>query len=347
MDLTYLGGKPRIFISPETKLKLDYYIEECDKELSGLGTVTKLENNQFFIKDILLLDQRVTSGTTELDQDAVANFLVEMIQEGKNPEDVKLWWHSHVRMNVYWSPTDKATMRSFNNGFMIGIVGNKNGEYLCRLDIFEPIELYFDKIELEISYRFEENKELKRRVKAEIKQKVRVLGNSWNRYQYGSGYTKPEANDTGKVLSTPRKAKMSAPDLNPNSVESQSGPANSEYDQAQTQYYMNSNTVYNSGTSKESSSKIATVSAQDQPKVKKGKSVGSVSQSKNDFDDKSDGWIEEKNKKTKKQIPEEQGLHVETTKTDTSQIESVKHVSYMPTIIPMGDLPTQDSFLLQ
>jgi hypothetical protein len=161
----------RIFIASEAKQKLDLYIKHTDSEVSGLGTVAVIENN-FLIKDIYLFEQECTGSDTDLSQEDVAKLILESVRLGLDPSGLKLWWHSHVNMSTFWSPTDKATAGRFGNGWMLSIVGNKNGDYLARLDLYNPIRLTIDNLKLEVYQSASD--ELIEKIKKEIKEKVKI-----------------------------------------------------------------------------------------------------------------------------------------------------------------------------
>ena len=41
----------------------------------------------------------------------------------------------------YFSHTDCETIDQFTGDFLVSIVGNRRGDYLCRVDVFQPIRL--------------------------------------------------------------------------------------------------------------------------------------------------------------------------------------------------------------
>jgi len=162
---------PVVYITPEAKQRLDLYISCADGEISGLGTVTRL-GNDFLVTAVHLFEQECTTASTELSSEDVAKFLLEAVRNGLAPETLKLWWHSHAGMGTFWSGTDDATASKFGNGWMLSAVGNKRGEYLVRLDLYEPIRLTLDGLRFEV--RQPENPDIRAEVEAEIKEKVKT-----------------------------------------------------------------------------------------------------------------------------------------------------------------------------
>ena len=173
---------PVVFITLEAKQKLDLYLELGDEEISGLGRVKKL-NNCFLIHDIMLFAQECSASSTELDSKALDEFLLTEIENGREVEDCKLWWHSHVNMGTFWSGTDDDTIEKFRNGWCLSIVGNKSLAYRTRIDLFEPFRYTFDNVRLETI--LPASDDLKTLIEAEIKEKVKVK--TWS----GGGYNSP------------------------------------------------------------------------------------------------------------------------------------------------------------
>jgi len=130
-----------VAIPADLRRRLDLYITQCKYEISGLGTVEANENGDLEVTELYLLDQVVSSGDTELPCESVAKFMAEAPDKGIDLSKVRLWWHSHATMSVYWSPTDEAAINSFDaSPWFVSIVGNHAGDYLARIDLF-PTEL--------------------------------------------------------------------------------------------------------------------------------------------------------------------------------------------------------------
>ena len=162
----------KVIFSLSSYLKFQAYIDQKDTEISGLGkTSINKENKSIYISDLITLPQTATGVNTVFN---VGDFLEDTITKGLEPSDYKLWWHSHVNMPVFWSGTDLATMEDFDtefkeNNWILSIVGNKRKEILCRLDLFEPFRITFDKLPWEIDFNCEMNNEISKLVEEEIK----------------------------------------------------------------------------------------------------------------------------------------------------------------------------------
>ncbi len=176
---------PVVYITPEARQRLDLYIQVANGEISGLGTVTRL-GNDFLITAVHLFEQESTGASTDLSSEDVSKFLLEAVRAELEPSQLKLWWHSHATMDVFWSETDKNTSNNFSNGWMLSVVGNKEGKYLCRLDLYEPIRLTLNELKFEV--RQEADPVLEAAIKDEVAKKVKTK----------SVYTYPYLGVTGK-----------------------------------------------------------------------------------------------------------------------------------------------------
>jgi hypothetical protein len=136
---------PSLILSPQAAEKLQLYANLCPFEISGLGEI-EIVPAGFLVRDLFLLKQRCYHTYTELLPDYVARFLISFVEQGKDPVKLKLWWHSHVDMDVFWSPIDDYTARGFQNDYMLSLVTNKAREHLCRLDIYQPLKLTIDRL---------------------------------------------------------------------------------------------------------------------------------------------------------------------------------------------------------
>jgi proteasome lid subunit RPN8/RPN11 len=161
-----------IMITAEAMEKMATYIDCCSTEISGLGIVEQVKAS-FLIRDVFILEQATDFARSNLDQNDLNRFLFDMVSKGEPVENVKLWWHSHVNMDVFWSGTDEKTAESFRNQWMISIVENKKGEYRVRLDIYEPFRMTFDNLALKVV--FGRNIQLREKITEEISQKVTSL----------------------------------------------------------------------------------------------------------------------------------------------------------------------------
>lgn len=143
-------------------------------EISGIAIMSKTEDGRYHIRNPRILKQTVTSGTTTLDKDALADYYSEQAElfkkEGKNPTDLHfVWWHSHANMGVFWSSTDDRAINEFGGGkWSLSIVVNVKGEYKARVQFFDPIEH-----ELDVAINFPEHiRDIPEALRAEVSELV-------------------------------------------------------------------------------------------------------------------------------------------------------------------------------
>lgn len=127
----------KMFITKEAKDSLDDLVKKYDTEVSGLGTVEKV-NKKIVITDIFILKQMVSPNYSGLVNEAITEYVTGLAKNGWNPGNVKVWWHSHGWQDVGWNPLDEDTINGFQNGWMVSLVVNKNKESKARIDTFKP-----------------------------------------------------------------------------------------------------------------------------------------------------------------------------------------------------------------
>lgn len=155
------------------------YIECCPVEIGGLGEV-ELRGDRFIVTDLFLIAQRGTPSETELDTQDISSFLSQCLAQDRDPALIRVWWHSHAEADVHWSLTDQKTIKGFLGDYLISIVGNKRGEFLCRLDTPAPAPQTIEDLPLILldepaGADDPELGPLRRAILGEIREKVRIL----------------------------------------------------------------------------------------------------------------------------------------------------------------------------
>ncbi len=142
--------------------KLRIWTDIAKGEVSGLGTVEEIRDKHgrltaYLITDIDLIKQKSTTVETALDEQAVNEYLYRLVTEGKDPSKVKLWWHSHGNIDVFWSNTDSENIeRLCNSGYFISLLTNKAEKLLCRIDVYQPFQITLDQVDINLNL-FEED----------------------------------------------------------------------------------------------------------------------------------------------------------------------------------------------
>lgn len=182
--------------------KLQVYADNVDTEIGGLGKVTlDLKEGEFTITDVFLLEQEASSGECELSSEGIAVLYDELLDAGENVDDIKMWWHSHGGMGVFFSKTDTDTMDEWPGDWIIALVINKKKELKARFQVQYPIPMYMD-LGIEIEYPVVVNIQ---ELKDEILQKVTHPTTVITKYNgvpvmggYTSGWKPPEKTNKWK-----------------------------------------------------------------------------------------------------------------------------------------------------
>lgn len=165
---------------------MTYYVKGIDQEISGLGLVEKIDPDILYVPDIYLFEQSVSGVETKLVGSEVNKFYDEKMQDREFPlQNIKLWWHSHNDMSVFWSQQDLDTIENLDteqdkDNWWLSIVQNNKGERKARMDQWKPHRLFMDNLTVEVGM----NKELKDVCEAEIKEKVSVKKTTPVGYNY-------------------------------------------------------------------------------------------------------------------------------------------------------------------
>ncbi len=173
----------KILIPNDKYQQIMSYVLSCDTEITGFADVV-YEENKLIVGDVYLPEQSVTAGSVDVDEEVVSSFLLERIKAGAETMP-RLWWHSHVNMDVFWSTTDMETIEKVlkNDQYSVSIVFNKKMEHRACVRIYSPIGITFNDIEVEVD---QVSQEYMDRASKEILAKVSSTAYSLP-YSNGSG----------------------------------------------------------------------------------------------------------------------------------------------------------------
>jgi len=125
---------------------LNYCKAASPHELMGLAQARITGDSTIEVTDPIILKQKVTGVTCEFDKKDFAQW----IGTSENVSDTKVFWHSHVNMEAFFSGTDRETsLRMANIGhgaskWFVSIVANVKGEYEAVVDVFHPFKACID-----------------------------------------------------------------------------------------------------------------------------------------------------------------------------------------------------------
>ncbi|MEZ0287185.1 MAG: hypothetical protein ACAH35_05115, partial [Candidatus Paceibacterota bacterium] len=116
--------------------KMAHYVDIAPMEVGWLGTVIQKGRN-FLITDVFLFKQEVNHSSTEIDEEGLAEFTMEVLDKHGDTNgleilnNLRFWGHSHVNMDTVASGQDEKQMGVFAGGdapwFIRGIF-NKQGK---------------------------------------------------------------------------------------------------------------------------------------------------------------------------------------------------------------------------
>lgn len=201
----------KILIESEALHKLRGFIDGCPQEISGLGIVSR-EGNNPIIKDIFIGPQENTGSSTDMSD--IDGLLAYALEAGYEPQDIRLWWHSHAKMGTFMSSTDVDTINQlvkYVGGWLLSVCGNHAGNWCTRLDVDEPFRMLIDNLEMvEINGRkctcapcqCFERPEIDEYVDAEIEAKVKIWTPPVKYFGGGKGKSTFPLHDEKKALIT-------------------------------------------------------------------------------------------------------------------------------------------------
>jgi hypothetical protein len=148
--MTVNNPGPVVYIAPGAEQRIRHWVDLAQGEVSGLGTVIPIANG-LLVREVFLLEQVSSSAHTQLDDEAVAKLLMELDAAGEDTSTLRFWWHSHGTMSSFWSTTDDDNIEGLaNDAFTVSLVTNKHGQDRVRLDLFQPVRLTLDHLELRL-----------------------------------------------------------------------------------------------------------------------------------------------------------------------------------------------------
>jgi hypothetical protein len=167
----------KIYIDSEAWVRMNLYVECCPTEIGGLGLGKKI-GSVFHLEEVFILEQNVTEHDTLISYNDLARFLFEFVNGGGDPARIRVWWHSHVNHPLRWSKHDEETIKMLNSDYLISIIGNKSGQWVCRLDIQGPPIKTIQPVPMEVPELPDKDllpdQNLRKAIEEEIAQKVHV-----------------------------------------------------------------------------------------------------------------------------------------------------------------------------
>lgn len=126
----------KLRFSPTAWAKLLFMRDIGSTEVGAFGITPA--DDLLYVSDIVLPQQDCTFATVEFDDESVANFVDDMIDQGRKPEQfLRIWIHTHPKMSAHPSQTDEETFkRVFGScDWAVMAIISTDGDKYCRLQV--------------------------------------------------------------------------------------------------------------------------------------------------------------------------------------------------------------------
>lgn len=129
--------KLRLLVPLAVYRKIMAYVQICELEISGFAEIEYNEaRNCFIAGEPYLLEQEVTGSGTHMDENEVSKFNFQYIKKG-GTQLPRLWWHSHVNFQAFFSAIDEDTLKQLQNEtFIVALVLNKRKEWKAKAYLY-------------------------------------------------------------------------------------------------------------------------------------------------------------------------------------------------------------------
>ena len=189
--------------------------EEDKNEISGLMTAIPQKDGRIEVGNVEILKQENTGTNTELDGEAVSEYMMKYAMKYKDKNMKFVWWHSHHTMGAFWSGTDEREIDAWKNeSYSLALVINLKEEYLFRVSFWKHNGLPMEK-HIDTTLNIEREKPLINITK-KMKKDYNELCTSPQIVNYNQGWTRPNwamnqntfnfVNDKTRVTTNVREA---------------------------------------------------------------------------------------------------------------------------------------------
>ncbi len=125
--------------------------------------------NEIWIRHLYLPEQTCTPSSTRVDENAMAQVLLEATQQG---DTLDTWIHSHADMNVFFSGVDDRNIETAfpQSPQVMSLVVNRRGEMRARLTLCSPMAMEIDDLPVVVGV----TEEVEQAIREEVRRKVRT-----------------------------------------------------------------------------------------------------------------------------------------------------------------------------
>lgn len=145
-----------IIFPVEIYQELRAYVDNTKFEISGFGKIKQV-GDDFVVEKLMLPRQTVSPTNTIIDRRSLGKEWNKILEKEGTLKHWKLWWHSHADMKVFWSGQDQYEIEEFDSqmpqdNWMMSFETNHKRDFICRMDVFQPVRLVVHDIDMEIDY---------------------------------------------------------------------------------------------------------------------------------------------------------------------------------------------------
>ena len=201
--------KAEILFENEAFKKMNALVQNCGSEIGWFGTVERISEKQFLIKDIIMFPQEVTGATVQEDESGDTDWRDELSDEAFNA--LRFYGHSHVKMCCTPSTTDtdhyKSMIQNVQDFYIFGIF-NKNATNNYWFNIYDIANnVLYEKDDIIYKYLITpEDEWAEEQIKKFVKEKVVTPANVANYSGYYSPYYSNYKNPgTNSTAANPKK----------------------------------------------------------------------------------------------------------------------------------------------
>tara|TARA_R110002020_G_scaffold349986_1_gene563422 strand:+ start:689 stop:1615 length:927 start_codon:yes stop_codon:yes gene_type:complete len=159
--------------------------EQWGTEIGGMAVTRQDKDGDWQILDPVILKQEVSAALCVLDKTELALYYSKAAMKYSKDNIRFCWWHSHAKMDAFWSGTDTNTIDEFEDGDLsFALVVNVKEEYKCRVSVWKPFAMHED-VELTIQGK-DDSYNVPKSITNEVKALCKEPEKTW--YNSGSSY---------------------------------------------------------------------------------------------------------------------------------------------------------------
>jgi hypothetical protein len=128
---------PWVFYTIEAWKTIEYLVSKSPDEIGWFGLVDNYDNGNYCITEILVPKQEVTGASVDIEANAIAEVVNQLLNEGKDPSKLRYHGHSHVDMKVMPSGTDQEHLEEYMEDCDWFIRGIYNKHRDSKVDVFD------------------------------------------------------------------------------------------------------------------------------------------------------------------------------------------------------------------